>query len=77
MKILSARRYLTEFTRLQKSMLGTKNFLLNEDIEINEYGAVYLTHDGTNYELINNSNNEKIGKKIVELNFQKTQFEKG
>ena len=57
-------------------MYNGKDFLLEEKTEIKEYGAVYVTNGGKNFKL-SNDKNYKNGKKIVELNFQKTLFQKG
>ncbi len=73
------RRYLTELSKMQSTFQtnNNKNFFANEEPEIKEYGAIYMTDDGKNFEITNNKNFKTSGKKVVEMHFQKTLFEKG
>lgn len=69
------RRYLSEFREMQKNLEEKKkSFVLNENIEIKKYGAIFI-QNGKFY-LTNNKANNK-GKIVAEINFHKTLFKKG
>jgi hypothetical protein len=74
-------KYLSELYKIQSSFQNenNKNFFSNEEPEIKDYGAVYMSTDGKSFEITNDRNFKASasGKKVVELNFQKTLFEKG
>ena len=69
------RSYLNEFSKVQDN-IKNNNFILNENIEIKNYGAVYMNQNDNSFELTNDKNFNK-GNRVVELHFQKTLFEKG
>ena len=73
------RRYLTELSKMQSTFRNKNNnkFFSNEEPEIKEYGAIYMSNDGNNYEITNDKNFQTSGKKVVEMHFHKTLFEKG
>jgi len=71
------RRYLNQFSDVQNTIdNNAKQFISNQENEIKNYGAIYLSNDGGKYHLTNDKNFNH-GKKVVELNFQKTVSEKG
>lgn len=71
------RRYLNQFSNVQNTIENNaKQFITNQEKEIKNYGAIYLSDDGSKYQLTNDKNFNH-GKKVVELNFQKTVSEKG
>lgn len=72
------KRYLSEITKFQNSFNNkNKNFFSNEEPEIKDYGAIYMSNDGKNFEITNDKNFKASGKKVVEMHFHKTLFEKG
>jgi len=72
------KRYLTELSKVQNTFQNSnKNFFMNEEPEIKEYGAIYMSNDGKNFEITNDKSFKTSGKKVVELHFHKTLFEKG
>lgn len=73
------KRYMNELTKIQSTFenKNSKNFFANEEPEIKEYGAIYMSNDGKHYEITNDKTFESSGKKVVELHFHKTLYEKG
>ena len=53
-KLLSKKRYLTEFMITQNSIENKKSFILNEESIITNYGAIYL--DNEKFHLTNDTN---------------------
>lgn len=79
MKIRSLRgqrSYLNEFSQVQNAIQNSEKSLINnENIEIKNYGAIFTKDNGNSFELTNKESTQ--GKKVIELHFQKTLFEKG
>ncbi len=73
----SQRSHLTDFSEVQSAIDNSnKSFILNENIEIKSYGAIYMNDNGKSFQLVNDKTLTK-GKKVVEMHFQKTLFKKG
>lgn len=74
-KFTSKRRYLSEFSSVQKSIdkEHRNSFISNEKTIIKNYGAVYV--DNGKFYLTNEKNSK--GKKLAEMFFHKTIMTKG
>jgi hypothetical protein len=68
---------LNDFTKIRFDVVEKNhNFVNNENLEIKNYGAIFMSIDDKNFILTNDVNYNR-GKKVVELHFHNTLFEKG
>jgi hypothetical protein len=73
----SSRKNLNDFTRMQNTLDNhDKKLILDEEKEIKNYGAIYVSQDGKTFHLTNDSN-YKNGNKVAEMTFHKVLFQKG